>query len=59
MPEKLSEPTLEEVLEFCTRDPVERVFLEDVARRGFGRFVGVRNQSLAALCHLGANLVPG
>jgi uncharacterized protein len=59
MPEKLSEPTLEEVLEFCTRDPVERVFLEDVARRGFGRFVGVPgNQSLAALCHLGANLVP-
>jgi uncharacterized protein len=59
MPEKLSEPTLEEVLEFCTRDPVERVFLEDVARRGFGRFVGVPGyQSLAALCHLGANLVP-
>ena len=60
MSEKLTEPTLEQVLEFCARDPVERVFLEDVARRGFGRFVGVQptTASLAALCHLGANLVP-
>ena len=56
---KLAEPTLEQVLEFCARDPVERVFLEDVARRGFGRFVGVADGgSLVSLCHLGANLVP-
>ena len=54
------EPTLEQVLEFCARDPVERVFLEDVARRGFGRFVAVADVggSLVSLCHLGANLVP-
>jgi len=60
VPEKLSEPTLDQVLEFCARDPVERVFLEDVARRGFGRFVSIpaADGMLAALCHLGANLVP-
>ena len=54
------EPTLDQVLEFCARDPIERVFLEDVARRGFGRFVGIPgdDSTLAALCHLGANLVP-
>ena len=35
------EPTREQVLEFCAHDPVERVFLEDVARRGLGRFAAV------------------
>src|SRR5438034_1309848 len=40
-------------------DPVERVLLEDVARRGLGRFAAVRrNGRLSALCHVGANLVP-
>src|SRR5262249_7016446 len=36
------------------------VFLEDVARRGFGRFSAVeaKDGSLAALCHVGANVVP-
>ena len=54
------EPTREQVLEFCARDPVERVFLEDAARRGFGRFAAVAaaDGSLTALCHTGANLVP-
>jgi RimJ/RimL family protein N-acetyltransferase len=54
------EPDYEQVIEFCAREPVERVFLEDVARRGFGRFVAVEddNRLLTALCHLGANLVP-
>jgi RimJ/RimL family protein N-acetyltransferase len=58
--EKLIEPTLDQVLEFCSRDPIERVFLEDVARRGFGRFLAVENddRALVSLCHLGANLVP-
>jgi RimJ/RimL family protein N-acetyltransferase len=58
--EELIEPRLEQVLEFCSRDPVERVFLEDVARRGYGRFLGIEDGDgmLAALCHLGANLVP-
>jgi ribosomal protein S18 acetylase RimI-like enzyme len=56
----LVEPHLEQVLDFCARDPIERVFLEDVARRGFGRFLGVEDGlgGLSALCHLGANLVP-
>ena len=30
----VGEPPLEAILEFCAGDPVERVFLEDVARRG-------------------------
>jgi ribosomal protein S18 acetylase RimI-like enzyme len=57
---KTIEPTRDQVLEFCTRDPVERVFLEDAARRGFGRFAAVADGdgTLAALCHSGANLVP-
>ena len=54
------EPTGEQVLAFCARDPVERVFLEDVARRGLGRFAGVAGPDggLKALCHAGANVVP-
>jgi ribosomal protein S18 acetylase RimI-like enzyme len=57
---KIFEPTRDQVLEFCERDPVERVFLEDAARRGFGRFSAIAgsNGALAALCHTGANLVP-
>ena len=37
----LLEPTREQILRFCAQDPVERVFLEDVARRGLGRFVAL------------------
>ena len=56
---RLREPTLDRILDFCSHDPVERVFLEDVARRGLGRFSGVeRGGRLTALCHLGANVVP-
>jgi uncharacterized protein len=56
---KLVEPTVEQVLDYCAEAPVERVFLEDVARRGHGRFAGlVGNGQLAALCHLGTNVVP-
>jgi len=53
-------PTLDQVLAFCAEEPVERVFLEDIARRGLGRFsalAGPRGR-LAALCHVGANIVP-
>lgn len=47
------------MLAFCAEEPVERVFLEDVARRGLGRFVGLEREGrLVGLCHLGANLVP-
>jgi uncharacterized protein len=53
------EPRLEQILEFCAEDPVERVFLEDVARRGLGHFTALAaNRRLTALCHVGANVVP-
>ena len=56
---RLKEPRLDEVLAFCAEDPVERVFLEDVARRGLGRFAAVeRRGRLEALCHAGSNIVP-
>jgi RimJ/RimL family protein N-acetyltransferase len=52
-------PDLDEVLSFCAEDPVERVLLEDVARRGLGRFAALRQDGrVTALCHVGANLVP-
>src|SRR6266581_7905766 len=56
----LVEPSYDQVLDFCARDPVERVFLEDVARRGLGRFWAVEDGdgALRSLCHVGANLVP-
>ena len=53
------EPHLDEILAFCADDPVERVFLEDVARRGLGRFTAFADDGrLTALCHVGANVVP-
>jgi RimJ/RimL family protein N-acetyltransferase len=53
------EPQLDQILEFCERSPVERVFLEDVARRGLGRFAAFDDDGgLTALCHVGANVVP-
>ena len=54
-----AEPPLDAILEFCAGDPLERVFLEDVARRGLGRFSGVADGGrLVALCHIGTNVVP-
>jgi ribosomal protein S18 acetylase RimI-like enzyme len=53
-------PTLDQVLAFCAEDPIERVFLEDIARRGLGRFsaaIGL-DRRIEALCHVGANVVP-
>jgi ribosomal protein S18 acetylase RimI-like enzyme len=56
---RLVEPELQQVLAFCAEEPVERVFLEDVARRGLGRFTGLAEDGrLVGLCHIGANLVP-
>ena len=54
------EPSAEQVLAFCAEEPIERVFLEDVARRGLGRFraLGASGGDLTALCHVGANVVP-
>jgi len=55
----LAEPSREQILDYCADDPVERVFLEDVARRGIGRFTGLEDSGrLVALCHTGANIVP-
>jgi uncharacterized protein len=55
----LVEPPTAQILEYCAEDPVERVFLEDAARRGLGRFSGLsENRQLVALCHTGANVVP-
>jgi len=56
---RLIEPSLDRVLEFCAEDPIERVYLEEVARRGPGRLVAnVDGERVTALCHVGANLVP-
>ncbi len=52
-------PQLARVLDFCAEDPVERVFLEDVARRGLGRFVALEERGrFVGLCHVGVNVVP-
>jgi ribosomal protein S18 acetylase RimI-like enzyme len=52
-------PALDRILDFCAADPIERVFLEDAARRGFARFLGLEEDGhLAALCYFGANVVP-
>jgi uncharacterized protein len=52
-------PTLDQILAFCAREPIERVFLEDIARRGLGRFSALADErGLVALCHVGANVVP-
>lgn len=59
MSRELVSPTLEQILRFCADDPIERVFLEDVARRGLGRFVALaEGDDLVALCHVGVNAVP-
>ena len=57
---RVMEPSTEQILAYCAESPIERVFLEDVARRGQGRFVGVETDAggLVALCHLGTNVVP-
>jgi ribosomal protein S18 acetylase RimI-like enzyme len=56
----LVEPSTDQILAYCAEGPVERVFLEDVARRGTGRFAGLEtlDGDLRALCHLGTNVVP-
>jgi ribosomal protein S18 acetylase RimI-like enzyme len=56
---QLVDPATDEILEFCAKDPIERVFLEDVARRSLGRFVGLaEGRELVGLCHVGVNAVP-
>lgn len=57
---RLVDPSTEQILAFCAADRVERVFLEDVARRESGRFAALPDGDggLRALCHLGTNVVP-
>jgi uncharacterized protein len=56
---RLIEPRLEQVLEFCAEDPVERVYLEETARSGPGRLLAaLEGERVTSLCHVGANLVP-
>lgn len=56
---RVFEPSVEQILRFCAERPVERVYLEDSARRGLGRFVGLATRGvLTGLCHVGANVVP-
>ena len=56
---RLVEPDLGLVVAFCAEDPIERVYLEEAARRGPGRLVAtVDRGAVTALCHVGANLVP-
>src|SRR5438270_11907286 len=53
------QPTLDQTLAFCAQQPIERVFLEDIARRGLGRFSALEQDGrLVSLCHVGANVVP-
>jgi ribosomal protein S18 acetylase RimI-like enzyme len=55
----LKHPTLEQILAFCSEEPIERVFLEEVARRRLGRLAAVRDgERLTALCFAGTNVVP-
>jgi uncharacterized protein len=56
---ELVDPRLDQILAFCAEEPIERVFLEDIARRRLGRFSAVAADGhLTALCHVGANIVP-
>jgi len=52
-------PDRRALLEFCAEDPIERVFIEDLVRRGAGRFSAVEEEGrLAAVAHIGVNVVP-
>ena len=41
MRQNLIEPTIGQILRYCAEAPVERVVLEDVARRAQGRFAAL------------------
>jgi ribosomal protein S18 acetylase RimI-like enzyme len=56
---RVFEPSVEQILRFCAEEPVERVYLEDAAHRGLGRFAALAARGeLTGLCHVGANVVP-
>ena len=47
------------MLDFCAEDPIERVFIEDLVRRGGGRLSAIGDgERLLAVAHIGVNVVP-
>jgi uncharacterized protein len=47
------------LLDFCAEEPIERVFLEDLVRRGGGRLVAVGDEGrIQGVAHIGVNVVP-
>jgi ribosomal protein S18 acetylase RimI-like enzyme len=47
------------LLDFCAEDPIERVFIEDLVRRGGGRLSAIGDgERLLAVAHVGVNVVP-
>ena len=47
------------LLDFCAEDPIERVFIEDLVRRGGGRLSAIGDgERLLAVAHIGVNVVP-
>ena len=52
-------PDRRALLEFCAEDPIERVFIEDLVRRGGGRLsASGEDGRIAAVAHIGVNVVP-
>jgi hypothetical protein len=52
-------PDRRALLEFCAEDPIERVFIEDLVRRGGGRLSAIGDgERLLAVAHVGVNVVP-
>jgi ribosomal protein S18 acetylase RimI-like enzyme len=52
-------PERRALLDFCAEDPIERVFIEDLVRRGGGRLsASGEDGRIAAVAHIGVNVVP-
>jgi ribosomal protein S18 acetylase RimI-like enzyme len=52
-------PDRRELLDFCAEDPIERVFIEDLVRRGGGRLSAIGDGNrLIGVAHIGVNVVP-
>ena len=52
-------PDRHALLDFCAEDPIERVFIEDLVRRGGGRLSAIGDgDRLVGVAHIGVNVVP-
>jgi len=52
-------PDRDALLAFCAEDPIERVFIEDLVRRGGGRLSAVGDTDrIQGVAHIGVNVVP-